>query len=107
MPLLTNQDATNKATGTSLTYITIGAILAVFSGTSFFFFNAPFRENDVLGYIRWATLILGIVLLLIGFGVGAIARTAKPAEEPTTAELVAREATANQARAHAQRTKTG
>ncbi len=39
MPLLTNQDATNKTTGTSLTYITIGAILAVLSGTSFFFFN--------------------------------------------------------------------
>lgn len=100
MPLMTNQDATNKATGTSLTYITIGAILTVLSGTSFFFFNSPFADNQVLGYIRTATLLLGIVLLIIGFTVGQIARGAKAAvESPTNADL-AREAAAQQVRAN-------
>jgi hypothetical protein len=100
MPLMTNQDATNKATGTSLAYITIGAILAVFSGTSFFFFNEPFADNPLLGYIRTATLLLGIVLLVIGFTVGHIARSAKAAQEPTAAEIAR-----DSARAQAARTK--
>lgn len=69
----------SNAPGTSLSYITIGAILAVLAGTSFFFFQGS-SEHPILGYLRTCSLILGIVLLAIGFGVGHIGRVAREAE---------------------------
>ena len=76
---------------TSLSYVTIGAILTVVAGTSFFFwgFNSG---HPVIGYTRTVGLILGIALLLIGFGVGRIGQVsgesqpvpAQPHAEPAT-----------------------
>lgn len=71
----------SNAPGTSLSYITIGAILAVLSGTSFFFFG--FRtEHTTVDYVRFCAFILGLVFLVIGFGVGRIGRVALEAEVP-------------------------
>jgi hypothetical protein len=49
--------------------------MAVLAGTSYFFFNG----NAVVGYIRTSVLILGIVLMIIGFTVGQIGRAARKA----------------------------
>ena len=68
----------SRAPGTSLAYITIGAIMAVLAGTSYFFFQG----NAVLGYIRTSFFALGIVLMVIGFTVGHIGRAARKAEVP-------------------------
>jgi hypothetical protein len=68
----------SRAPGTSLAYITIGAIMAVLAGTSYFFFAG----NTAVGYIRTSFLILGIVLIAIGFTVGRIGRAARRAEVP-------------------------
>jgi len=66
-----------------LSYITIGAILTVLAGTSFFFFETA-KQSALLGYIRTCSLILGVALLAIGFGVGRIGRVAREAEvQPT------------------------
>jgi hypothetical protein len=70
--------AESRAPGTSLAYITIGAIMAVLAGTSYFFFDG----NAYVGYIRTSFLVLGIVLMVIGFTVGHIGRAARKAEVP-------------------------
>lgn len=101
MPLLTNHDQNTKATGTALTYITIGAILSVLAGTSFFFFTQPFEDNKVLGYVRVTVLLIGLVLFLIGLAVGQISRVA--AKNEATAEEEALAGTKRQAQNEAQR----
>jgi hypothetical protein len=70
------------APGTSLAYITIGAIMAVLAGTSYFFFDGS--ANAFVGYLRTSFLVLGIVLIVIGFTVGRIGRAARKAELPPT-----------------------
>ena len=69
----------SKAPGTSLSYITVGAILAVFAGTSYFFMSGD--VHPVVGYIRTCAFLLGLILMAIGFGVGHIGRVARTAEE--------------------------
>jgi hypothetical protein len=76
-PVLQAQ-AESRAPATSLAYITIGAVMAVLAGTSYFFFNG----NAVVGYIRTSFFALGIVLIIIGFTVGRIGRAARKAEVP-------------------------
>ena len=67
MPLTTRPSG---APGTSLAYITIGAIMAVLAGTSYFFYDDT--GHRFIGYIRTSFLILGIVLLVIGGVMGLI-----------------------------------
>lgn len=98
MPLVTTRDKVPQTAGTALTYITIGAILTVLSATSFFFFSAPFSDNQILGYIRMASLILGVVLMVIGFTVIQLAKTAAHAEVDARAEQIVAH-TAQEARA--------
>lgn len=105
MPLLTNQDHNARATGTALTYITIGAILTILAGTSFFFFNEPFADNRILGYVRMATLLIGIVLLGIGLGLGQIARTTRAAATPANDQQATLQAIREDTEAHAEHTK--
>ncbi len=69
----------SNAPGTSLGYITVGAILAVLAGTSFFFFSNS--QNAVFGYIRTCAFIIGLILLVLGFSVGQIGRVARAADE--------------------------
>lgn len=104
MPLLTNQDKDSRATGTALTYITIGAVLMVIAGTSFYFFNEPFSDNRILGYIRVTTLLIGLVLLGIGLGLGQIARTTRAATTDVDKQA-AMKTIRDQAQAHAEQTK--
>ncbi len=105
MPLLTNRDATSKSSGTALTYITIGAILAVLAGTSFFFFTTPFEENKVLGYIRTVILLIGVTLFVIGIVVAQMARA--NAKNEANAEQQALAGTRRQAQNEAQRSAAG
>jgi hypothetical protein len=70
----------SAAPGTSLAYLTIGAIMAVLAGTSYFFFDGS--GNPVGNYIRMSFLILGIVLMVIGLTVGHIGRAARKSELP-------------------------
>jgi hypothetical protein len=77
MPSVT---APSSAPSTSLSYITIGAIMAVLAGTSCFFFDG--ESSRVFGYIRTSFLVLGIVLVVIGFTVGHIGRAARKSELP-------------------------
>ncbi len=105
MPLLTNQDSARKTSGTALTYITIGAILTVLAGTSFFFFTTPFEDNRVLGYIRTVILLIGVVLFVIGIVVGQMARV--NAKNEATAEEQALAGTRRQAHNEAQRSAAG
>jgi hypothetical protein len=77
MPITTRPSG---APGTSLAYITIGAIMAVLAGTSYFFFDGT--GHAIGGYFRTSFLVLGIVLVVIGFTVGHIGRAARKSELP-------------------------
>jgi hypothetical protein len=77
-PTVSDLQAGSRAPAASLAYITIGAIMAVLAGTSYFFFDG----NAVVGYIRTSFFVLGIVLIGIGFTVGRIGRAARKAEVP-------------------------
>jgi len=70
----------SSAPGTSLAYITIGGIMVVLAGTSYFFFDAS--NSRLVGYIRTSFLVLGILSMLIGFAVGHIGRAARKSELP-------------------------
>jgi len=65
--------------------------MAVLAGTSYFFFEGA--DNRFVGYIRTSFLVLGIVLLVIGFAVGQIGRAARKSElpPPEATHAVARE----------------
>ena len=95
MPIMTKP---SSAPSTALCYITIGAIMAVLAGTSYFFYDDP--GHRFIGYIRTSFLILGIVLLVIGFAVGEISRSARKSElpPPEATPAVARESQAVGAR---------
>jgi len=74
----------SRLPGTALTYITIGAIMAVLAGTSYFFFDGV---DSWGGYLRTSFLALGIILMMIGFAVGHIGREARRAEVPPDAPV--------------------
>jgi hypothetical protein len=95
MPIMSRP---SSAPSTSLTYITIGAIMAVMAGTSYFFFDGS--GSRLVGYVRTSFLLLGIVLMVIGFTVGHIGRAARESElpPPEVTPAVARESQAANAR---------
>jgi len=67
----------------SLTYITIGALLIVWSGVWFaFLYNHP-PENTRTYYWVTGSLITGVTLLIIGVSLGRIGRASRSAEAPT------------------------
>src|SRR5262245_61569087 len=81
MPLLSKP---SFAPRTALTYITLGALLAVWTIVWYFWF-----ARDQEGYISrntwfWLTGLFfsGVVLMLIGFYLGRIGRAARKAEAP-------------------------
>src|SRR5262249_21283729 len=82
-----------NAPGTSLSYVTIGAILTVVSGTSYYFFTFG-SEHAVLGYLRMCGLILGVAFLTIGFAVGRIGQVSGETQ-PVVTELTREPTTAN------------
>lgn len=87
----------SNAPATSLTFLTIGGILTVLSGVSFFFFTTT-AGHEILGYVRVCAFLLGLGSLALGFGAGRIIgltaqqaqvgatdpQAAPPAPQPTT-----------------------
>ena len=88
MPVLSKPSA---MAGASLTYITVGALINVWSGIRMWYLRSHAPVDDVQIYWCWGFLLTGTVLLLIGLAVGAIGRAARHAELPP-AEVMPTEA---------------
>ncbi len=76
----------NKPSGAapaSLIYITIGALMAVWSGIWFMYQrNNAISTHSGQSYVCLGFLVTGLVLMAIGFGLGPLARIARHAEIP-------------------------
>jgi hypothetical protein len=75
----------SSAAFTSLIYITIGALMDVWSGIWWYYMDRGGHppENVALWYVCYGFLLTGAVLIVIGFAVGRIGRSARKAEVPT------------------------
>jgi len=65
-----------SGTSTSLVYITLGALLTVWSGIWFLYNNNTETPSRGVQYVCLGLLMTGIALLAIGFFVGSMARRA-------------------------------
>jgi len=66
----------------TLVYITLGAIMTVWSGIWYMYLNHNPPAHQAVNYICYGFLITGIVLLAIGFILGPLSRWARHAELP-------------------------
>jgi len=96
MALLTQPSFTAKA---SLIYITLGALLDVWTSVWYFSFRDPIHpmEKSTLFWLS-GFFVMGLILMLIGFLMGPLGRYARKAELPPT-EAVNAEANIQQAAA--------
>lgn len=86
MAILTKSSA---APGTALFYITVGSLMTIWSAVWYFAF-AP--ESRVAIGLCAGLFFSGIAFLVIGFGIGRIARAAKRAElTPEDEEAIGRQ----------------
>jgi len=69
---------------TSLFYITLGALMTVWSAIWYFYLNRSGSENQGLYYLCVGFLVTGLVLLTIGMLIGPLGRQARKAELPPT-----------------------
>jgi len=74
----------SSAAPAALSYITIGALLSVWSGIWYAYLRNNPSDHSVLNYICMGCLVTGLVLLGIGFTLGPIARWSRHAELPPT-----------------------
>jgi hypothetical protein len=73
----------SSAAKTSLTYITLGALLLVWTGIWYWYLhNHPEGVLSRTWYICYGLMASGAVLLIIGLAVGEIGRQARHAELP-------------------------
>jgi hypothetical protein len=80
MPVLSKP---SKAAFTSLTYITLGALIDVWSGIWYvYLFRTGRLSDDPIWYWCYGFLLTGLVLLVIGLAIGRIGRSARHAELP-------------------------
>ena len=80
MPLMTQPSSAAKM---SLAYITLGALLIVWTTIWYFYLRAnPDGVPDRTWYINYGLLASGVVFLIIGLAVGQIGRSARHAELP-------------------------
>jgi hypothetical protein len=79
MPLLSQPSSAAK---TSLLYITIGALTDIWSGVWYIYLRQNPPENPHLWYFAYGFLLTGLTLVIIGFGIGRIGRSARHAELP-------------------------
>jgi hypothetical protein len=81
MNILTN---ITSATRAALLYITVGAVMTVWSAIYYTYLNnhPPAQGNDVPWYVCSGFLLTGIALFVIGCAVGWIGRAARQAEVP-------------------------
>ena len=77
---------------TTLFYITVGALMSVWSGIWFYYLRTHSNHDGVANYICLGCLLTGVILLVIGFVVGPMARWARQAELPPS-EVTPPEAT--------------
>jgi hypothetical protein len=93
MPVLSKPSA---AAFTSLTYITLGALIDVWSVIWYVYLtNTGQSPNDPVWYWCYGFLLTGLALRVIGFGLGQIGRAARHAELPPM-EVTAQEAKVEQ-----------
>jgi hypothetical protein len=72
----------SKAASTSIYYITIGALLTVWSVIWYTYLRNNPPAQQFLLYLCYGFLGTGLVLLAIGFALGPLARHARNAELP-------------------------
>ena len=78
-PLMTKPSGFAPAT---LFYITVGALLTVWSGIWYFYLRNHSAADGVAGYVCMGFFLTGLILLCIGFVVGPMARWSRQAELP-------------------------
>ncbi len=90
MPILSKP---SSAARMSIFYITIGALIVVWSGIWYWYLRNHPPANDNPWYYCWGSLLTGTVLLVIGLALGQIGRAARhaelPPEEVTNASILA------------------
>lgn len=69
---------------TSLFYITVGALMTIWSGIWYSYLRNHSIADGLSGYLAMGFLLTGIILLVIGFTVGPMARWSRQAELPPT-----------------------
>ncbi len=76
------QSIQSKSSGapTALVYVTLGALLSVWSGVWFLYEKNNEHPSRGIYYVCSGLLLTGIALLAIGFLVGSMARKAQEAE---------------------------
>jgi len=74
----------SPAASSALIYITIGALMSVWSGIWFAYLRNTESHNQALNYLCFGFLVTGVVLLGIGLTLGPIARWSRKAELPPT-----------------------
>jgi RsiW-degrading membrane proteinase PrsW (M82 family) len=80
-PLLSKPSGAAPAT---LFYVTVGAMMTVWSGIWFMYLRNNPPSHPFVNYVCFGFLITGIVLLMIGFTLGPLSRWARHAELPPT-----------------------
>lgn len=79
MPVLSKPSAAAK---TAVKFITLGALLDVWSGIWFYYMNQHAPKSDVSWYVCLGFLLTGATLVIIGLAIGQIGRAARHAELP-------------------------
>jgi RsiW-degrading membrane proteinase PrsW (M82 family) len=69
---------------TSLFYITLGALLTVWSAIWYVYLNRTGSDSQGIYYLCTGFLVTGLVLLTIGMLIGPLGRLARKAELPPT-----------------------
>lgn len=72
----------SSAAPTALFYITVGALMTVWSGIWYMYQANNPPSGQFVRYLCSGFLLTGIILLAIGFGLGPIARWSRKAELP-------------------------
>jgi len=72
----------SSAAPTSLFYVTLGALMTVWSAIWFFYLSRNPPSHQFIHYICTGCLISGLVLLAIGVFIGPMGRFARKAELP-------------------------
>ncbi len=72
----------SSAARAALIYITVGALMVIWTAVWFVYLRNHPPENSAVYYFCGGLLATGAVLMAIGFGVGRIGRTARHADMP-------------------------
>ncbi len=79
MPVLSKPSSAAKV---AVKFITIGALLDVWSGIWFYYMNHHTPASDASWYVCLGFLLTGATLVVIGLAIGQISRAARHAELP-------------------------